>query len=335
MPELNGSAGGASSIEQIRGRRFVVTGGAGFIGSHLVDGLLARGAARVAVVDTFFLGREENLAEAIRRHNDKVTIHREDAGDLAAMQSLLAIEHPDVVMNLATKPLPYSFVNPQGACRTSIDIALVLCELLRAGVFAGLLHVSTSEVYGSAQYSPMNERHPLLGGTTYAAGKAAADLIVHSYVEMFHLDAVVVRPFNNYGPRQNEGSLAAVIPETIRRIRSGGAPVVRGDGHQTRDFIFVSDTVDAIIRVLEHPDLRGRIFNIASGSEIPIGELVSTIASLMGYRGEIVYEPERPADVRRHRGDVTALEGFIGPIAKIDLTEGLEQTIEWFTRAQR
>ena len=316
-------------MSPVEGVRAVVTGGAGFIGSHLVDALLARGAARVAVVDNLFLGSADNLAEAEAAGGaDRFTLYREDAGDFHAMASVCERERPDVVFNLATKALLYSFFNPPGACRVNLDIALALCELQRGGAFRRLVHLSSSEVYGTAQTVPMTEDHPLLAETTYAAGKAAADLAVASYVRMFGIDAITIRPFNNYGPRQNEGAFAAVIPLTVRRVLAGEAPVVEGDGLQTRDFIYVGDTVDAILRLSEAGG--GGVVNVGSGQETRILDLVTTVAGLAGYDGEFDFQPGRPADVRRHWAGVERAEARIGPIATTPLEDGLKTTVAWY-----
>jgi UDP-glucose 4-epimerase len=315
------------------GARVVVTGGAGFIGSHLVDRLLADGAERVAVVDNLFLGTAENLAQATSYGTARFELYREDAADLGAMTAVVERERPDVVFNLATKALLYSFFNPAGACRVNLDIALALCELLRGGSFGKLVHLSSSEVYGTAQTVPMAEDHPLLAETTYAAGKAAADLAVGSYVRMFDLDAVTVRPFNNYGPRQNAGSFAAVIPVTVSRVLRGEAPYVEGDGAQTRDFIHVQDTVDAVLRLASGTTPRGAVLNVASGTETRIGEIVEAVARLAGWEGEIESRPARVADVRRHCADVRAAEALIGPIAGTSLQDGLAATVQWYLTA--
>jgi UDP-glucose 4-epimerase len=312
------------------GCRALVTGGAGFIGSHLVDTLLDAGAERVAVVDTFFLGRDCNLADAVQRHPGAVTVYREDAADSGAMAEICDRERPDIVFNLATKALLYSFFNPSGACRVNLDIALTLAELLRRGAYGRLVHVSSSEVYGSAVRVPMAEDHPLLAETTYAAGKAAADLAISSYVRMFGIDAVVVRPFNTFGPRQNDGDLAAVVPRTIRRVLAGEPPVIEGDGHQTRDFTYVRDVASAIVRLARHEGTSGSVFNVGSGRETPIEEIITALASLLGYAGEVVRRPARPADVLRHCADVRKAEELIGPIATTPLIDGLEATVAWF-----
>ena len=319
-----------SALPDYKGKRVVVTGGAGFIGSHLVDGLLAAGAERVAVVDNFFLGKDENLADARRNGGECVAIYREDAAEATAMASVVEMEKPDVVFNLATKALLYSFFNPAGACKVNLDIAIALGELLRAGAYGKLIHVSTSEVYGTAAYVPMDEQHPQLAETSYAAGKAAADSLLVSYVNMFDLDITILRPFNNYGPRQNDGALAAIIPLTIKRIRDGQPPIIQGDGLQTRDFIYVADTVRGFLEFGERRSNRGEIYNLASGIETSVKHIVDTLARLLDYKDDYDWQPERKADVRRHRADVAKAEALIGPIARTELAEGLTSTLAWY-----
>ena len=314
-------------------RRPLVTGGAGSIGGHLVDALLAGGAERVVVVDNFFLGSDANLADARAAGGDRLVVYREDAADPDAMAAVCAAEAPDLVFNLATKALLYSFFNPPGACRVNLDIALALAELQRAGAFERLVHLSSSEVYGTAQFVPMTEEHPLLAETTYAAGKAAADLALASYARMFDLDVSIVRPFNNYGPRQNEGAFAAVVPLTVRRILAGEAPHVSGDGEQTRDFIYVADTVRALLALATEPAMRGEVVNIGSGCETSIAQVVDTLVELLGWTGGIEHDPPRAADVRRHCADTTRAEKHIGPMAHTSLRDGLAQTVSWY-RAQ-
>lgn len=311
-------------------KRALVTGGAGFIGSHLVDALLDAGTEHVTVVDTFFLGSEDNLRSAAERHPGAVQVYREDAGDPVLMSEIMDIEHPETVFNLATKALLYSFLNPSGACQVNLSIALTLCELLRKERFERLVHVSSSEVYGTARYVPMDEEHPLLAETTYAAGKAAADLAVASYIRMFDLDVVTVRPFNNYGPRQNEGLFAAVVPLTISRILAEEQPVLEGDGHQTRDLIYVADTVRSLIDAATTPGARGETLNIASGRETTIRHVVERISDLMGWTGGIRTDERRHADVQRHLADVSRAERLIGPLSVTPLEDGLQQTISWY-----
>lgn len=312
------------------GKTVLVTGGAGFIGSHLVDGLIAAGASRIAVVDNLFLGEQANLETARSMGGAEVILHRENAGDPHSMRAIAEDFKPDIVFNLATKALPYSFSNPAEAFRVNTEVALVWVELLRYGGFQRLIHFSTSEVYGTAQSVPMREDHALLAETSYAAGKAAADHLLKSYANMFGLDIVTIRPFNNYGPRQNSGAYSAVIPLTVRRILDGQAPVIYGDGTQTRDFMFVGDTVSATLKLAGDETAPGEVFNLGSGRETAISEVIGVIVELMGYRGEIERQPARPADVMRHLADVGKAGGRIGDVAPTELSIGLEKTVEWY-----
>jgi hypothetical protein len=171
----------------IAAKTVLVTGGAGFIGSYLVDRLLVEGAAHVVVIDNMFLGSEDNLLEA--QATGKLSFYKDDAEFVSSLEYVFGRHPVDVVFNCATKALNYSFLNPANAFGTNVTVALNLLELQRRGAFSTLCHFSTSEVYGSAVYEPMDEQHPRYPTTTYAAGKAAADLAVESYVHMFGLDA--------------------------------------------------------------------------------------------------------------------------------------------------
>src|SRR3989344_1755416 len=229
------------TTRKIKGKNILITGGAGFIGSHLADELISHEPGKLVVVDNFFLGKEENLELA--KNFPRFQLYRQDASHYGVMEDIVKKEKIDTVFNLATKALLYSFVDPNDAYMVNVDIASVLLQLLHKGYYENLVHFSSSEVYGTARYVPTDESHPMFPETLYAAGKASADMIVQSYFRTFDLDISIVRPFNNYGPRQNEGSYAAVIPITVKRILNGERPILEGDGKQTRDFIFVGDTV--------------------------------------------------------------------------------------------
>jgi UDP-glucose 4-epimerase len=310
----------------LKGCCALVTGGAGFIGSHLVDRLLGEGARQVVVVDNLFLGDVGNLAGALERG---AVLYREDAEFMASLEYIFAAYKVDAVFNCATKALNYSFINPSNAFDTNTRVALNLLELQRKGVFKTLCHFSTSEVYGSAVYEPMDEAHPRNPTTAYAAGKAAADLAAESYVRMFGLDAFIVRPFNNYGPRQNDsGPLAGVIPATVRRILEGGAPEIHGDGRQSRDFIYVHDTVDAVVKCYTALPA-GESVNVSAENCIEIGALIGMIAEALGYTGEIVHGPARTSDVACHNSSCAKLRSFID-FQLTPFAEGLGKTLDWY-----
>ena len=312
---------------KIAGETILVTGGAGFIGSHLVDRLLADGAEHVVVIDNLFLGSEANLEPAMA--TGRVTFYRDDAEFSTSLDYIFSRHPIGVVFNCATKALNYSFLNPANAFDTNVTVTLNLLELQRRGAFKTLCHFSTSEVYGSAVYEPMDEQHPRNPTTTYAAGKAAADLAVESYVRMFALDAIIVRPFNNYGPRQNyRGMMAGVIPITAWRILSGDTPEIHGDGTQSRDFIFVRDTVDAVVKLFR-VQASGESVNISTDNQCSIAELVTRICAEMGYHGEVLRKPSRHADVLCHNASNEKVHSLID-YSLTDFDAGLRETLQWY-----
>ena len=314
---------------RLSGATALVTGGAGFIGSHLVDHLIERGVSRIIVVDTLWLGRESNLAAARARRPD-LEFLKEDAADVQAMRAVIERGRVDIVFNLATRPLGNSFSDPRGAYMTSVDIAVALAELLRAGVFGRLVHYSTSEIYGDALAVPMAEDHPTRPTTPYAAGKLAADVLLQSWIELFAIPVLTIRPFNNYGPRQNDRDYGAVIPVTIRRIASGLPPILEGTGDQTRDFTFVRDTVRLTADLCESDAAWGQTLNVACASEVRIRDLVEAICREMGYTGELERRPARPGDHRRHLASTARARGLVafGDLTPIDA--GIAETVAWY-----
>jgi len=313
----------------LQDKSILVTGGSGFIGSHLVDRLILERPSKLVVVDNFFLGKEANLKEA-KANYPPLKIHRQDASDYEAMRRIMKGEDIQVVFNLAIVPLPASLTQPKWSCEQNINITLCLCELARNHAFESLVHFSSSEAYGTSQQVPMDENHPLNPTTPYGASKAATDLLVLSYVNTFNINALIIRPFNNYGPRQNEGNYAGVIPLTIKRLLSGEVPVIYGDGEQTRDYIYVTETAGAAIDLYNCPQSRGRVLNIGSGSEVSINTLVKLIARYLSEDKPIVYEEARAGDIRRHVADIHSAEDLIGFKPKIALEEGLKYTIDWY-----
>jgi UDP-glucose 4-epimerase len=321
-----------TTTRDITGKTVLVTGGAGFIGSHLVDRLIADGAAHVVVIDNMFLGSEDNLDEA--QATGKLTLYKDDAEFATSLDYIFQRHAIDIVFNCATKALNYSFMNPANAFSTNVTVVLNLLELQRRGAYKSLCHFSTSEVYGSAVYEPMDEKHPRNPTTTYAAGKAAADLAVESFVHMFGLDACIVRPFNNYGPRQNhKGLLAGVIPITAWRILNQGMPVIHGDGQQSRDFIHVRDTVDAVVKLFRVLPA-GESVNISTDNQVTIGDLVTRIAAILGYQGDILRKPARAADVLCHNASNQKVHSLID-YSLTDFDTGLRETLDWYVQRLR
>jgi UDP-glucose 4-epimerase len=310
----------------LRGASVLVTGGAGFIGSHLVDRLIREGARKVVVIDNLFLGCEENLSNALRQG---AVLYKDDAEIASSLEYIFERHAIDTVFNAATKALNYSFVNPANAFGTNVNVVLNLLELQRRKAFTTLCHFSTSEIYGTAVYEPMDEKHPVNPTTTYAAGKAAADLAVQSYVRMFDLDAFIVRPFNNYGPRQNYmGYLAGVIPVTAWRILNGMPPEIHGTGDQTRDFIYVLDTVDAIFNLYDKL-ATGDNVNISTEGQIAICEVIRRVTEMMDYRGEILRKEARKSDVECHNATNAKIRSLVD-YRLTPFETGLRETLAWY-----
>ena len=311
-------------------RSVAVTGGAGFIGSHLVDRLIDEKPGNLVVIDDFSLGKERNLSSAKRKYPN-LKIYRQDATRMRQMEDILRKESVEVVFNLAIEPLPKCLVRPKSGYDNNVELTSVICDLARKGFFKVLVHFSSSEAYGSAENVPMMENHPLKPTTPYGASKIASDHLVLSYVQTFGIKASIIRPFNAYGPRQNEGTYAGVVPLTIRRVFQRKSPIIYGDGLQTRDLTYVTDLADAAVRICKEEETRGRVLNIASGKETTIKDIILKIAELMNSKKPVIYEEPRPGDVRRFFGSNLIARALIGYKPRIDLEEGLRLTIKWYT----
>ncbi len=313
----------------LKDKNVLVTGGAGFIGSHLCDSLLEEPLARLIAVDNLFLGKERNLLQARRR--DNFLFKKADITNFRFLKNIIEKFNIDVIFHLAVIPIEVSLKKPKWCFDQNVAMTQNICEVMRTSRRKiALVAFSSSEVYGSAIYTPMDEKHPLLSHTPYAASKTASDLLIYSYYKTFGMDMAIVRPFNNYGPRQNEGSYAGVIPLTIKRICTGQKPVIYGDGKQTRDFIFVTDTVKWTIEIFKNDRTRGEIINLASGRQTAVETIIKGICQTLNYKGEIKYQPERPGDVRTHEGSVEKAKKLLNFESTVDFSKGIERTIQWY-----
>ncbi|MDO9546736.1 MAG: NAD-dependent epimerase/dehydratase family protein [Pelolinea sp.] len=317
-------------MNSLTNKKVLVTGGAGFIGSHLVDRIIQENPSDIHVVDNFFLGEEENLEDAHKMRPD-LEVFRLDASDLAAMRDLVEEKAIEVVFNLAVIPLPTSLKYPVWTVNVNIGLALTFCELARTNSIETLIHSSSSEAYGSAKTIPMNEDHPMNPKTPYAASKLAGDELVLSYIRTFGIDAAVVRPFNNYGPRQNPGRYAGIIPIVVKKLKKNEPIEIFGDGEQTRDYIFVKETADAFVKVYQNNASRGKVLNIATGKEITINDLVAKLLEILGKQDHPVFHSEdRIGDVRRHCGGVDLAKDLIGFQPHVMPEQGLLETALWY-----
>lgn len=308
----------------------LVTGADGFIGSHLTEMLLAHGYnVRALVCYNSF--NNWGWLEGLQHENLEVVAG--DVRDPFFCNTLC--EGVDVVFHLAALiAIPYSYVAPQSYVETNVNGTLNMCQAaLQQGV-KRFIQTSTSEVYGTAQYVPIDESHPLQPQSPYSASKIAADAMAMSYFYAFGLPVIVARPFNTYGPRQ---SARAVIPTIISQIASGMTQIQLGDTSPTRDFNFVLDTCEGFILLAECDEVVGETVNISTNDEISVADTLNLIRDLMGSNVEFVADPQRirppESEVFRLWGDNSKIRKLTGFAPRYFIRDGLQQTIDWFTNA--
>jgi UDP-glucose 4-epimerase len=302
----------------------LVTGGAGFIGSHTVDALVAAGD-RVTVLDDFSSGRRENLAG----HDGAVAIVEGDICDERVLER--ALESAEVVLHLATRCVRLSLADPAEVHRVNSEGTHRLLVAAVKRRVRRFVYVSSSEIYGTAVTLPMREDHPLEPTTIYGATKLAGEFYTKAMSRTFGLETVVVRPFNTYGPRAHfEGVYGEVIPKFTVRLLNGRRPVIFGDGLQTRDFTYVTDTVRGILLAAAAPSAAGRVINVARGEEVTVRTLAALLAQAIDPSIVPEHDEPRPADVRRHWADVGLAKQLLGFVAEVGIDDGLRRYLTWF-----
>jgi len=313
---------------KVNGSRVLVTGADGFIGSHLVEQLVAEGG-RVRALAQYNSFNDWGWLEGLPCLAD-VEVVTGDIRDPHGCHALL--KEIDIVFHLAALiPIPYSYRAPDSFVDTNVRGTLNLCQAARMAGVGRFVHTSTSEVYGTAQYVPIDEQHPQSPQSPYSATKIAADAIALSFFHAFALPVVVARPFNTYGPRQ---SARAVIPTIVSQIAAGQHTIKLGDLTTTRDFTYVEDTCRGFLAVASAEHADGEVFNIGSNAEISVGDLVRVLGEVMGTAVTVVADPERlrPAssEVQRLRCDAGKLTRATGFQPAVPLRDGLARTARWF-----
>jgi UDP-glucose 4-epimerase len=310
---------------RVEGRHVLVTGGAGFIGSNLVDRLLERGA-RVRVIDDLSTGKHQNLALA-RELGAELRV-----ADITDPQATAeAMRGIDIVAHLACSCLRVSLRAPRASHDVNAGGTLTVLEAAAAADVERFLYCSSSEAYGTAAADYMNEEHITQPTTVYGASKLAGEWYTMAYWRTHGLPCVVVRPFNTYGYREHVvGPSGEVIPKMTLRALSGKAPVILGDGEQTRDFTFVTDTVSGLLSAIEADDVVGEAVNIAYGQEVSIRRIADLVCAACDLDLAPIHAPARPADVRRHAADITKARERLGYVATIPIEEGIMRYVGWF-----
>jgi dTDP-glucose 4,6-dehydratase len=308
------------------GKRVLVTGAGGFIGSHLTERLAQSGASTRALVHYNAQGAAGWLDQSSVRNDVEVL-----AGDIADRDSVRqAMKDVEVVFHLAALiAIPYSYHAPASYVRTNIEGTLNILQAARELDVERVVHTSTSEVYGTARFVPITEEHPLQGQSPYSASKIGADKLVEAFHLSFGVPVVTVRPFNTFGPRQ---SARAVIPTIIMQCLTG-TTVRLGSLHPTRDLNYVSNTVEGFLQAASVSEATGKTINLGSGREISIGELAKTIARLVNQDVKIEQDEQRirpgGSEVERLLADNTLAQTILGWKPAVSLEEGLQLTIDW------
>jgi UDP-glucose 4-epimerase len=307
----------------VEGVQVAVTGGAGFIGSHLVERLCAEGAS-VTVLDDLSTGARENLEMV----SDEVDLRDGDIRDPSVAK---VAGEADLVFHLAVRNVRASIKDPAENLSVNSGGTLEILEAMRLGRRGRFVYVSSSEVYGIPKGDVFSEETLPAPTTVYGAGKLAGELVAHAYHRTYGLDTQVVRPFNNFGPRSHfEGDSGEVIPKFILRALAGEPLIVHGDGSQTRDFMFVTDTAAWLIELSRLDELIGEVLNIGSGQQVRVIDLAEKIIEMTGSSSRIVLSQPRPGDLPRLCADVAKASAIVDFGLETGFEEGLSETIEYF-----
>ena len=313
----------------LKGKKVLVTGSEGFIGSHLTERLVELGANVTALVQYNSFNNWGWIDAFDKNTKDSIKIVTGDIREYDGMKKI--IKRQNVVFHLAALiAIPYSYLSPMAYVRTNIEGTTNVLEACREYGVQKIVHTSTSETYGTALYVPIDEKHPMQGQSPYSASKIGADKIAESFYKSFDLPVAVIRPFNTYGPRQ---SARAVIPTIISQILSGKKRIKLGSLSPTRDFNYVKDTANAFIKIAESDKTVGQVLNAGSNHEISIGDLAKKIIDIIGGKIEIVCDSERfrpkNSEVNRLWADNTKIKQLTGWKPEYTLDAGLKETIDW------
>jgi len=312
--------------------KILVTGGAGFIGSNLVDALAEQTTDEIIVADDFSSGAPEN----VRQHaaNPRVRVVTLDIRDQNATREIM--RGVEVVYHLAVRCVRVSIRDPYVVHDVNATGTLHLLTAALAEKVKRFVYCSSSEVYGTARRVPMDEEHPLVPTTPYGASKLAGEAYARAFFLTYDLPVTIVRPFNTYGPREHfEGPYGEVIPKFVVRALNDAPLVIFGDGSQTRDFTEVSDTVRGLMTAGASDALVGDVVNIARGQEVSVRALAQIVLeTLPDSKSEIEYQTPRPGDVMRHSADISKAERVLNFAPRVEIRAGVKRYVEWLQRSE-
>ena len=302
---------------------YLVTGGAGFIGSHLAEELLKRGHT-VRVVDSLITGKRQNL-EVLKG----VEFLEGDLADMDVAQR--AVKGMEYVLHQAAIPsVPRSVKDPITSNRANIDASLNTLMAARDGGVKRLVYAGSSSAYGDTPTLPKREDMPTAPLSPYALQKLVAEQYGQLFTKLYGFETVTIRYFNVFGPRQDPGSpYSGVISLFATSLLEGGQPVIYGDGEQTRDFTYIANVVDGVLRAVEAPQAAGEVINVATGGRISLNDLLRTMQAIVGSSVKPIYKDGRAGDVRDSQADVSKARELLGYVPSVSLEEGLGHTLAW------
>jgi len=308
---------------------YLVTGGAGFIGSHMAEELVRRGE-RVRVVDSLITGKRENLS-----HLPQVELLEGDLADLDVAHR--AVEGVDYVLHQAAIPsVPRSIDDPVTSNRANVDASVNVLVAARDAKVRRVVYAGSSAAYGNAPVLPKVETMATAPLSPYALQKLVAEQYCQMFTELYGLETVTTRYFNVFGPRQDPSSpYSGVISLFISALCENRRPTIHGDGEQTRDFTYVANVVDGVLRACEAPQASGQVINVATGGRVSLNYLFQTIKALVGANVEPVYGESRAGDVRDSQADISKARRILGYEPSVTFEQGLEQTVSWYRASQQ
>jgi len=313
----------------VKNKKILITGGAGFIGSHLCDKYTKEGHT-ILCLDNFMSGNLMNVRHLLDYRNFKLI--KGDIRDFDLLEKVM--RDVDVIFHLAAQiHVDKSYIEPKLTYEVNVMGTQNILEVARIHDAKKVIYASSSEVYGSAQYAPMDESHPLNAPHPYGASKIAADRMCSAYIKTYGMDISIVRLFNTFGPRQRDIGYGGVISIFTRRVLSNMPPIIYGEGRQTRDYTYIEDAVRAYDLVLNHNEPITEPINFGSGQEVSIIDLANTIIELCGKKGDMKptrVEP-RIGEVDRLIANATKARELLGWKPKYNLEEGLKEFIQWYT----
>jgi nucleoside-diphosphate-sugar epimerase len=312
--------------------RYTVTGGAGFIGSHLAEELLRRGHA-VRIVDNFSTGKRDNIEAAARSAGKGVAAIEVVEGDLAELEvAHRAAAGADYVLHQAAIPsVPRSVKDPIASNRANIDGTLNLLVAARDAGVKRLVFAGSSSQYGDTPTLPKHEEMPTSPLSPYALQKVVGEEYLRMFTRLYGLETVSIRYFNVFGPRQDPGSpYSGVISLFIKWLLAGERPTIYGDGEQTRDFTYVANVVDGVLRACEAADASGEAINVATEGRVSLNELLRALQRIIGTSLEPIYAEPRVGDVRDSQASIAKARRILGYEPTVPFEEGLRRTVAWF-----